>query len=77
MPSLMLRGLPADLVARVKSYAHALGLSLPAAAARLLVDGLGRHEARQAAGRATAESRTPEERTAHARAAAEARWRQD
>ncbi len=36
MPSLMIRGVSADLVARVRAYARSKGLALPAAVTRLL-----------------------------------------
>lgn len=74
MPSLMLRALPADLVARVKAYARAKELPLPAAAAQLLTIALDHLDARSAGAVAVNQQRTPEERSAAASKAVQARW---
>lgn len=70
----MLRGLPADLVARLRAYATARGLTERQAAARILQEHLAQLEQR-AAGAETVNARlTPEERSAAARRAVTARW---
>ncbi len=70
MPSLMLRGLSSDLLARVRAYHARAGLSLPDAAAALLELGLRAHERGVRAGQARAQTRTPEQQ----QAASRARW---
>ena len=72
--TLMLRGLDAALMARVRGYARDKDLSLIEAAAVLLTRGLAQCEAVSAAGFARAASLSPEERSDIARRAARARW---
>ena len=74
MPTLMLRGLDAALVARVRAYARHHDLSLVAATSALWLRGLASVAAVSTAGHARAASLTPEERSAIARHAAGARW---
>lgn len=73
MPTLMLRGLPAALVARLRAYADRKGLGQQAAAVALLDAGLRSHERAVAAGQARAATLTPEERTRVSRAGGRAR----
>lgn len=75
MPTIMLRGVAPDLVARIKAFADRRGLKLPAAVLALVESGLNHQEARSAGGQARSANQTPEERSDQARAAAEARWR--
>lgn len=70
MPTLMLRGLPATLVARLGSYADRKGLGQQDAAVALIDAGLRAHERAVAAGQARGAALTPE----HGRAAVQARW---
>lgn len=77
MPTIMLRGLPADLVARLRTYAQQHALSLPEAASRLLVIALDHLAARAAGAAAVNATRTPEERQESAQHAARARWNRD
>ena len=74
MPTLMLRGLPAHLAARLKVYADTYGLGRGAAAMQLLAIALDHLEARKASGQAAQAKRTPEERSEAARRAVTARW---
>ena len=76
MPTLMLRGLSADLVARVRAYAHGRGLSLPETVAALLTSALDGAEAQRVRATAMQAARTPEARQEAARAGARARWGQ-
>lgn len=80
MPSLMLRGLPLDLVARLRVYAREQGVRLPEAAARMLAAGLDGRDARKRGAAARWRDTTPEQRaamTATARAAALAKHGED
>lgn len=73
MPSLMLRGLPADLLRRLRAYADRKGLGQREAAIAWLEAGeraLDDREARAARLRARHEASTPAERAAGARHAA-------
>lgn len=70
MPTLMLRGLPAALVARLRAYADRKGLGQREAAVALLDAGLRAHERAVAAGQARGATLTPEQ----GRAAVQARW---
>lgn len=70
----MLRHLAPELVARVKAYASARGLSLPAGAVQLLEQGLHVTEARRSGALAVNAARTPDERSEAARKAAHARY---
>lgn len=74
MPSIMLRDIPADVVARVRVFARSRGLSLVDGAVELLEAGLERRASQSAGGRAAAEQATPEVRQERARTAALARW---
>lgn len=74
MPSLMLRGLPSDLVGRVRAYATAHGCSTPVAAARLLTIALDHLDARQRGARGRWAGTTPEQRQAMTAAARAARY---
>jgi len=74
MPSLMLRGVPADLVARLRAYARSHNRSLPSAAIDLLTIALDHLDARAAGGRRSHAQLTPAERSARARALVQARW---
>lgn len=78
MPTLVLRGLDADLLARVKAYAAARDLSLRDAAIEALSRGLdGDSPAQQlgaSGGRASAARLSATQRRDKARAAAVARW---
>lgn len=60
----MLRGLPADLMARLTAYADRVGLGRAAAAERLMDAGLRAHERAVTAGQARAATMTPDERRA-------------
>ena len=71
----MLRGVAADLVARVKAYAQTRDLSVQDAAVALLDQGLRATERGAQAATARAASLTPERRADIARTAAQARWR--
>lgn len=66
----------ATIVDRVRVFAADHQLSLGAAAARLLIAGLGRFTSASQGGHARREALTPEERSAIARRAAQARWQQ-
>lgn len=75
-----MRGLPPDLVARLRVYAREQGVRLPEAAARMLAAGLDGREARQRGAAARWGGTTPERRaqmTATARAAALAKHGED
>ena len=74
MPTLHLSGLDADLVSRVRAYARAREMSTPDAAASLLTLGLQMAAGRAQGAAAVNASRTSDERTTAARAAARARW---
>jgi plasmid stability protein len=73
MPSLMLRGLPADLVARIRAYAQAHHLAVPDAAARLLASALDHLDARQRGGVGRWAGTTPAQRRTMTAAARQAR----
>lgn len=73
MPSLMLRGLDAALVARIRAYASSQGLGTAAGAIRLLTIALDHLEARQRGGQASSARLTPEQRSARAKHAAAVR----
>lgn len=77
MPTIMLRGLPADLVARLRAYAQQHNVPLPEAALRLLVIALDHLAARASGAAAVNATRTPEERQESAQHAARARWRKE
>lgn len=62
MPSLMLRGLDAALVARIRAYATAQGLGYAAGAIRLLTIALDHLDARQRGAASRWEGTTPEQR---------------
>lgn len=66
MPTLMLRGLSADLMARIRAHAARLGLRPREAAERLLAQGLDLAESRAAGARAVNQRLTPAQRTAAA-----------
>ena len=74
MPTLMIRGLEAALVARVRAYAHDRDLPLPEACAELLLRALRQREAVSTAGHARAASLSADERSGIASRAAKARW---
>jgi hypothetical protein len=74
VPTIMLRHIPPDLMARLAAYASAKGLGKRDAALQLLTVALD-HLAHRAAGAAVVNhGRTPEERSAAARVAVTARW---
>lgn len=73
MPTIMLRGLPADLVARLRAYAERKGLGQHEAAVTLLDAGLRAHERAVTAGQIRGSAVTSED----AREAARARWERD
>ena len=77
MPQILIRGLAAETVSRVRAAARARGTSTPDEAARLLVEALDAREARTAGADAVNAQRTPEERSAAARRASLARWSKD
>jgi hypothetical protein len=74
MPSLMLRRLPPDLVARIRAYAAELQIGTPEAATRLLTIGLDALASVSRGGHARREALTPDQRQAMARHAAKTRW---
>lgn len=74
MPSLMLRGLPADLVARLRALARGRAVSLSDVAAEMLTLGLQMTAGRAAGAEAVNAAMTPEERSERARRGAAARW---
>lgn len=74
MPSLILRGLSDDLMARLSRYAESQGMGRPSAAASLLAIALDHLDARSA-GAAETNRVSAMERRARARHAAQARWR--
>ena len=78
MPTLMLRGLSAELVARITAYGRrqVSPLGVGDAASRLLEIGLEHLDARTAGARALNNARTPDERSAASSKAAVARWDQ-
>lgn len=75
MPTIMLRGLPGELVARIKAFADHRGLKLPDAVVALVEAGLRFHAQSSAGGQARAANLSPEARQEQARVAAEARWK--
>jgi hypothetical protein len=75
MPTLMLRRLSPELMARVKAYAAQKQIGVTEAAAQLLAVALDHLDARAAGAASTNAGRTPEERSAAAKRAAEARWK--
>lgn len=75
MATLALRGLPADLMARIKAYASARSLSPRDAALALLTRGLDDIDARRAGGLARQAGLSPEERSALGTHAVSARQR--
>lgn len=74
MPMLVLRGLDAALIGRVRAYARTHNLSLPDACAALLTRALAEVTATSQGGHARAAALSPEQRTESARRAAIARW---
>jgi hypothetical protein len=74
MPTLQLRGLPVDLVGRIRRYARTQDLGVTAGVVRLLTIALDHLDARVAAGQAAHRDTTPEQRSAAARHAVTARW---
>lgn len=73
MPTLMLRGVSSDLARRVKAYAATREIGISAAAAHLLTVALDHLDARSRGASVLHASRTPEERSAAAKLAVEAR----
>lgn len=74
MPTIMLRGLPGELVGRIKAFGQRKGLKLPEAVVALVEKGLDSDDARSAGGKARAANLSPEARTEQARLAVQARW---
>jgi hypothetical protein len=74
MPSLMLRGVPGPLMKRLRQYARENDLTPLGAALLALEAGLTALDARRRGGQTLNAQLTPEERSANARRAAEARW---
>ena len=77
MPSYMIRGLPAGLVARAKAHARELGASLDDVLAAFLAryaDGTDPSSAGRKGGQARADALSPERRREIAQKAAQARW---
>jgi len=75
MPTIMLRGLPAALVAIIRSHGQQLGAEGDRACVLALIDyAIQQREARTAGATAMHAQYTPEERTERARVAARARW---
>jgi hypothetical protein len=74
MPTLMGRGLPNDLVRRVREYARHAQITTSEAIGKLLQIALDNLDARAAGGKARMQGLSPEERSDQARSAAQARW---
>ncbi len=74
MPTLMLRRLPPELLARIRAYAKAHDLRTPDAAVRLLTAGLDHLAARSAGGVAATARLTRGERQSSGRRAVLSRW---
>lgn len=77
MPTIMLRGLPGELVGRIKAFGVRRGLKLPEAVVVLVEKGLDSDQARSAGGQARAANLSPEARSEQARTAANARWKDE
>lgn len=77
MPSLMLRRLAPDLVRQVRAYAHDRGLETSEAASELLTQALQSRQERTRGADVVNARLTPDERSARARKAAQARHHPD
>lgn len=73
MPTLMLRGVPGDLLARLRAYARQREISTLEAATDLLTRGLDGYAARSASA-ASLNDRPAAERSEAGRKAVQARW---
>lgn len=74
MPTLVARGLPPELVRRVKDYAKAHDIGITVAIQRLLEYAFAAMDARKTAGQARIAQLSPEERSALASKATNTRW---